>query len=191
VIFSVVLDPSCVTSCSLSPSCFLLCTCCLFLCLSQILASIFGKSTAREICAKADTTSSSSSSSSSKTKATPSILREKVVTETAKYAGQVVQVKRKVQTLSSDETSTSSSSSKKVTTTSLDSALSAINGPTKLNTVTKSSMDWENYKDESGMGDDLEQAAKNGFLSKKEFLERCDVRRFEKELETRQQEKKK
>lgn len=71
----------------------------------------------------------------------------------------------------------------------LDAALSAISGPAKINTVTKSSMDWENFKEGSGMADELEQAAKDGFLQKKEFLERCDVRRFEKERDLRQQKK--
>jgi hypothetical protein len=67
----------------------------------------------------------------------------------------------------------------------LDAALSAITGPAKMNTVTKSSLDWDTFKDGSGMADELEQAAKDGFLAKKEFLERCDVRQFEKERDLR------
>lgn len=166
-----------------------------------MLADIFGSSVAKDICTKADLSNRAASLSSSngnkkkKNQLPVSIMRDTVVTETAKYAGQVVEVKRKVSAGGSSSSAMNKKGTKNKyqssTSTSLDSALSAITGPTKLNTVTKSSMDWEHYKDETGLGDDLEQAAKNGFLSKKEFLERCDVRRFEKELETRQQEKKK
>ena len=37
------------------------------------------------------------------------------------------------------------------------------------------------FKDSAGVGDSLEQAARNGFLAKKDFLERCDARAFEQE----------
>ena len=39
------------------------------------------------------------------------------------------------------------------------------------------------------MQDDLEQAARDGFLAKKEFLERVDVRQFEAEKAERQAER--
>ncbi len=78
-----------------------------------------------------------------------------------------------------------------VAVSALDAALSAIAGPAKMNTVTKSSADWENFKEGSGMADELEQAAKDGFLAKKEFLERCDARLFEKEKELRQENREK
>ena len=55
--------------------------------------------------------------------------------------------------------------------------------------MTKSSHDWESYKGKSGMQDDLEQAARDGFLAKKEFLERVDVRQFEAEKAERQAER--
>lgn len=41
------------------------------------------------------------------------------------------------------------------------------------------------FKDSAGVGDSLEQAARNGFLAKKDFLERCDARAFEQERDAR------
>ncbi len=38
---------------------------------------------------------------------------------------------------------------------SIDQALNLIKGPKAINTVSKSSMDWENYKEKEGLQDDL------------------------------------
>lgn len=75
----------------------------------------------------------------------------------------------------------------KAAESSLDQALSAISGPQNMSTVSKSSADWDRYKEASGLQDELETAAKNGYLSKKEFLDRCDVRQFEQERDLRQE----
>ncbi|CAN0456446.1 unnamed protein product, partial [Ectocarpus fasciculatus] len=60
--------------------------------------------------------------------------------------------------------------------------------PPPLQKVTKSSMDWETYKAAEGIEGDMEQATKDGkgYLNKQDFLQRCDVRKFETELEARQ-----
>lgn len=67
----------------------------------------------------------------------------------------------------------------------LDQVLEAIKGPQTVSTVAKSSMDWENYKEQEGLEEDLEKASKDGYLHRKDFLDRCDVRAFENEKETR------
>ena len=70
---------------------------------------------------------------------------------------------------------------------SLDKALSALQGAKRISTVAKSAADWDTYKDHTGaLKDELEQAAKSGYISKQEFLERCDVRQFETERGMRQ-----
>lgn len=81
--------------------------------------------------------------------------------------------------------STSQNQTEALPTNALDAALSAISGPVKLNTITKSGADWDNFKETSGLGAELEQAAKDGFLAKKDFLERVDQRLFEKERDLR------
>lgn len=102
-----------------------------------------------------------------------------------------LRVKRQTfSTQDSDDHEAEATSKQASESSGLDAALSAITGPAKLNTVTKSSADWENFKVETGAAGELEQAAKDGFLAKKEFLERCDVRAFEKERDTRLAKKK-
>lgn len=60
-----------------------------------------------------------------------------------------------------------------------------IKGPQTVSTVSKSASDWETFKDKEGLQDDLAIAAKDGYLHRKDFLERCDVREHDKELESR------
>jgi hypothetical protein len=66
-------------------------------------------------------------------------------------------------------------------TSTLDAALEILKGPKAISTVVKSSNDWENFKDKEGLQDDLAAASKDGYLARKEFLQRVDVRIFEKE----------
>ena len=66
----------------------------------------------------------------------------------------------------------------KQTNSGLDQVLSDIKGPQSISTVLKSSVDWENYKEEEGLQDQLVEK-KDGYLSKKDFLNRCDVREYE------------
>ncbi len=44
---------------------------------------------------------------------------------------------------------------KPTTNSTLDQALNLLKGPKAINTVSKSSMDWENYKEKEGLQDDL------------------------------------
>jgi hypothetical protein len=85
------------------------------------------------------------------------------------------------------QSSSSSSSNKSVVKgSSLDQALNAIKGPKVVSTVAKSSYDWDTFKVEEGLEDDLSVAAKDGYLTRKDFLNRCDTRKFEIEKEERQ-----
>ena len=49
--------------------------------------------------------------------------------------------------------------------------------------VAKTSSDWDQFKEKSGMNEELEKKAqdKDAFLVKKDFLQRVDLRRFEHE----------
>lgn len=46
----------------------------------------------------------------------------------------------------------------------LDSVLSTIKGPKAVSTVVKSSMDWDVYKEKEGLEEDLQAAAKDGYV---------------------------
>jgi hypothetical protein len=67
----------------------------------------------------------------------------------------------------------------------LDSLLATIKGPQAITTVTKSAFDWQTHKAKEGLEDELKDAAKAGYLSRKDFLERVDVRTYEKERDAR------
>jgi hypothetical protein len=110
------------------------------------------------------------------------IQKKEVVQETRKFAGQEIAIERTVKV---GESTSSSSSQVTAPITALDKALDVIKGPKVVSTVTKSSYDWENFKEKEGIEDDLAVATKEGYLTRKDFLERCDYRAFEKEREER------
>lgn len=57
----------------------------------------------------------------------------------------------------------------------------------KLSTLEKSKLDWENFKEEEGIGDELaiHNRGKEGYLERQAFLERVDHRQFEIERSVR------
>ncbi|CAM9482836.1 unnamed protein product [Ectocarpus sp. 6 AP-2014] len=151
---------------------------------NKVLAGIFGKKAASDIV-------SGAGKGKRRAGATEGAARKKLlaasrkveVTEVKKYAGKDIVVKRKVTAGSAEHVA--AAGAKKG---GLDNVLAALDGPKSISTVTKSSMDWETYKAAEGMEGDMEQATKDGkgYLNKQDFLQRCDVRKFETELEARQ-----
>lgn len=71
----------------------------------------------------------------------------------------------------------------------LDLLLNQLKAPKNISTLDKTAHDWEQYKDKKGIRDEVEKAAKNGYLEKKDFLLRVDYRQFEKERDQREQER--
>ena len=70
----------------------------------------------------------------------------------------------------------------------LDEVLKQIAGKKQINTVEKSSKDWEGFKEtDKTLQDDLERTAqsKNAYLVKQDFLNRVDQRKFELEKNER------
>uniref|UniRef100_A0A8C5MK91 Craniofacial development protein 1 n=1 Tax=Leptobrachium leishanense TaxID=445787 RepID=A0A8C5MK91_9ANUR len=57
----------------------------------------------------------------------------------------------------------------------------------KMSTLEKSKLDWETFKDQEGIGDELaiHNRGKNGYIERKAFLDRVDYRQFELEREIR------
>jgi hypothetical protein len=55
----------------------------------------------------------------------------------------------------------------------------------QISTTAKSRGQWDSYKKEAGIDDELKQKAKDGYIVKQEFLERVDWRTHEKELENK------
>ena len=110
---------------------------------------------------------------------------EKVeVMEKISFAGQMMEIKRTVELKDGSNLQHTKNESKK---TGIDAVLSQIKGPQKITTIDKTNVDWENFKDKTGMEEELRKKAegKDAYLVKKDFLNRVDVRRFEQEKEDR------
>lgn len=87
---------------------------------------------------------------------------------------------------------TTSGATAAATSSNLDNVLSQIAGKKELNTVEKTSNDWEGFKEsDKTLQDDLERTAqsKNAYLVKQDFLNRVDQRKFELEKEERDRER--
>eukprot|EP00752_Nemacystus_decipiens_P004172 g3815.t1 len=152
---------------------------------NKVLAGIFGKKVASGIVSGAGKTKRRAGAGEGAARKKALAASRKVeVTEVKKYAGKDIVVKRTV-TAGSAEHAAAAAAKKKG---GLDNVLAAIDGPKSISTVTKSSMDWDTYKAAEGIEGEMEQATKDGkgYLNKQEFLQRCDVRKFETELEARQ-----
>jgi len=71
----------------------------------------------------------------------------------------------------------------------LANVLNALNARSKqkLGTLEKSKIDWENYKREQNIQEELQShnRSKNGYMDKQEFLQRTDLRQFEIEKDAR------
>lgn len=152
--------------------------------LNDMMAMIFGskKKTENTKNKKASTESNSEHSISVKDilkDSVKSLKKKEKVIDTRKFAGQEIKVER---TMQIGEVNTSVAIEKDNT---LDKVLDTLKGPKVVSTVAKSSYDWDNFKEKEGLEDDLAVAKKDGYLTKKDFLERCDYRKFEQERDAR------
>jgi Bucentaur or craniofacial development len=136
------------------------------------------------------------------------------ITEVKHYAGQSIVVKRQVAVTGLTTTTTTAASTTAAAAApvvaaaappppppphanssnsrgGLDTLLQELDGPSKLSTVAKTSADWDQFKTQEGLEDDLTKQAqgKNAFLQKKDFLQRVDARRFEVEKQVRDAER--
>ena len=59
-----------------------------------------------------------------------------------------------------------------------------------MSTMNKTTVDWDNYKQQNaGLDEELAQYTKNGFLERRDFLNRVDWNQFELEREVRGRER--
>ncbi|XP_046393917.1 craniofacial development protein 1 [Ischnura elegans] len=70
---------------------------------------------------------------------------------------------------------------------SLSSALDKLGKKNKLSTLEKSKLDWENYKSKEGISEEItaHNKGKSGFLDKRDFLEKTDLKQYELEKQMR------
>ena len=80
-------------------------------------------------------------------------------------------------------------SSQEEAKSALDVMVEGISKKRGVTTVEKSHFDWEKYKREKALEEELKDAAQKGVVEKQEFLHRVDERLFEKEKEERDKER--
>ncbi|KAL9976458.1 hypothetical protein ACROYT_G013765 [Oculina patagonica] len=68
----------------------------------------------------------------------------------------------------------------------LSSVLGQISKKTKMSTLEKSKLDWDVFKDQEGIQEELQHFNKDGYLEKQAFLQRTDEKQFEMERDIRQ-----
>eukprot|EP00519_Triparma_laevis_P010829 CAMPEP_0182514108 /NCGR_PEP_ID=MMETSP1321-20130603/35156_1 /TAXON_ID=91990 /ORGANISM="Bolidomonas sp., Strain RCC1657" /LENGTH=237 /DNA_ID=CAMNT_0024721227 /DNA_START=123 /DNA_END=833 /DNA_ORIENTATION=+ len=141
---------------------------------SKILKQMFGSTIASTLTSSSHINPLKKSNHPSTSFSLPS---KKISKTTHRFAGRDITVSRTI-------LSTTPSSS-------VDSVLSTLKGPVKLTTIGKTSIDWDNMKEVSGLSDDIEKGAEKGFLDRRDFLERVDGRRFEIEKEEREKKRNK
>lgn len=148
----------------------------------SVLSSIFGGSQAAALVETAESKKRSrvdaeADIKSAAQEAARKVQRNMKVSETVKFAGQEISVQKTVMSTAQPVVAKPVSA--------LDKVLDELKGPKVISTVTKSSIDWDNFKEKEGLEDDLAVAAKDGYLHRKDFLDRCDVRAFETERDLR------
>lgn len=157
----------------------------------KLLADLFGRNEARKLLERAKgTVRITEEHASLRTKPLTSYLANQTVVDIKKFAGQTMEVRRVGSAGARSKLMTSVTDVIPITTaktSSLDALLKEISGPTKISTVEKTASDWEVFKDKTELKEELETKAKgkDAFLEKKDFLQRVDVRQFDREKSQR------
>ena len=154
----------------------------------SILKSIFGSEGALKVAGNAGRKRMRNENGDADIKAAALEAAKKVkktlkVQEIVKFAGKEITIEKSVMSLSTQPIT----APKQITDSGLDKVIEDIKGAKTISTVNKSSIDWENFKEKEGLESDLAIASKSGYLNRKDFLERCDVRAFESERDLRAQ----
>ena len=144
----------------------------------SMIADIFGKTVSKDLVSRTSFVPKKSAAGSISTTAIKALIRPRTknVVEKKKFAGRTIEVIRQVAN-PDDEDDNSNSRTKGAN--NLDSLLTDLAGPSKVSTIAKTSSDWDTFKDKKGVGEELEKNNKNGYLTKKDFLNRVDQRQFE------------
>jgi len=109
------------------------------------------------------------------------------VEEQVRFAGQTIKVSRTVEKSSMEAKNIIQDAEKEKGKSALDKIVGELKNPKKaLSAVEKSTYDWDKYKDEKGLNEQLQDASKDGYVEKQQFLQRVDMRKFELEREERE-----
>ncbi|CAO1374649.1 unnamed protein product [Diamesa serratosioi] len=122
----------------------------------------------------------------------PKIMEPTVIqTDIFDFAGEKVEVKREIPKATANQ-SNSTAKAGRFTTSSgssgVGSILDQLAKKNKISVLEKTKLDWDGFKKEEGIQEDLKthNQGRGGFLERRDFLERTDVRQFEIEKQLRQ-----
>ncbi|CAG9822853.1 unnamed protein product [Phaedon cochleariae] len=116
---------------------------------------------------------------------------EKVkITQVFEFAGEEVKVVKEVAVdsaearllaTSTDEIPKSSKGKRNIGLSGIGNVLSQLTKKPKISTLEKTKLDWDNFKKENNIEEDLQthNKGKDGYLERQDFLQRADLRRFE------------
>lgn len=127
-------------------------------------------------------------------------LEKKTVKEIFDFAGEKIEVEKEIPVNAPSTVSNSNSSSTEKNSPALagvsrsrasgglGAVLGQIGKPQKINTLEKTKMDWNSFKQQEGIEEELQthNKGREGFLERQDFLERTDVRQFQIEKGMRQ-----
>jgi len=132
-------------------------------------------------------TSTSSMSSSSRTSSRPETKQDipakaPAVTELFEFAGETVKIPSKIEEANDPPTTTAKPGTPGVKRAGgLSSVLNQLTKKNKLSVLEKTKLDWDGFKSEEGINEELQthNRGREGFLERKDFLQRTDLRQFE------------
>ncbi|XP_025022422.1 craniofacial development protein 1 [Python bivittatus] len=123
------------------------------------------------------------------------------VTKVFDFAGEEVRVTKEVDAASKEAQRFLKQQEPKIATQTCHPTVSGVKRPSSMNsllgkigakkqkmsTLEKSKLDWENFKEEEGISDELaiHNRGREGYLERRAFLERVDYRQFEHERDLR------
>lgn len=113
------------------------------------------------------------------------------ITEVFDFAGDEVKVQREVteeERRKHEENEKKQENKKPVKRSGLGDVLIEMTKKKKISTIDKTVLDWNSFKNEHDLHEELEtfNKGKGGYLKRMEFLQQADVRQFEQEKEMRQ-----
>lgn len=121
--------------------------------------------------------------------------KPKTVTQIFEFAGEKIVVEKEVKADNGRDVGAPAAAKGKPAipanrgrTSGLSAALDQLTKPNKLSMLQKTHLDWNGFKKEEGIDEDLQthNKGRDGFLERQDFLQRTDLRQFEIEKSMRQ-----
>ncbi|CAO1327951.1 unnamed protein product [Diamesa hyperborea] len=120
----------------------------------------------------------------------PKIVAPPVIqTDIFEFAGEKIEVKREIPKATPAQSSNSTAKAGGFSRNSgVGSILDQLTKKNKISVLEKTKLDWDGFKKDEGIQEDLKthNQGRGGFLERRDFLERTDVRQFEIEKQLRQ-----